>query len=242
MPAATQETVIEQITPLSTEVREIVLRRPEPPVRFQPGQWISLHLPVGEKPPLVRAYSLARPEEATGSLTLSLDRVPDGLGSGYLYERQVGDPIKLAGPLGNFTLPEPLDADLVFVARFTGIVPIRCMLLALAHRPPSHRVRLVYGVPRTDELIYHQEFLDLAAREPWFDYRPTLLDPTPHSPDAPPWKGVVGTELELLAEHAAAWMPFVPMVSGVREFTRPVRTFFQELGFERRAVRMENFN
>src|SRR5687767_6831533 len=131
MPAETQETVVEQIVDLSPHVREIVLRRPEPPLSFAPGQWVSLHLPVGEKPPLIRAYSLARPEEETGSLTLCLDRVPDGLGSGYLFERQVGDPITLAGPLGNFQIPEPLDSDLLFVAHFTGIVPIRCMLLAL---------------------------------------------------------------------------------------------------------------
>jgi hypothetical protein len=32
------------------------------------------------------------------------------------------------------------------------------------------------------------------------------------------------------------------MVCGLREFTRPVREFFQQLGFERRAVRFENYD
>src|SRR5436305_486722 len=86
MPAHTQTTVIELTTLLAPEVKEIVLRSPETPLAFEPGQWISLHLPVGEKPPLVRAYSLARPADPSGTLTLCFDRVPDGLGSGYLFD------------------------------------------------------------------------------------------------------------------------------------------------------------
>src|SRR5437588_1991972 len=114
MPAQTQTTVVERTTLLAPEVKEIVLRAPETPIAFEPGQWVSLHLPVGEKPPLVRAYSLARPADPSGSLTLCFDRVYDGLGSGYLFERQVGDPIIVAGALGNFKLPDPWETDLLF--------------------------------------------------------------------------------------------------------------------------------
>src|SRR2546422_10384550 len=119
MPAQTRTTVIERIPPLAPEVKEMVLRRPETPIAFEPGQWVSLHLPVGEKPPLVRAYSLARPAEPSGSLTLCFDRVPGGLGSTYLFERQIGDPLTVAGALGHFKLPDPPEVDLVFVARYT---------------------------------------------------------------------------------------------------------------------------
>ena len=45
-----------------------------------------------------------------------------------------------------------------------------------------------------------------------------------------------------LERHAPDWLPFQPMVCGVRAFTRPVREFFQEIGFDRRAVRMENYD
>lgn len=236
MPAFTQETVIERITPLSPHVREFVLRGPQAPIHFRPGQWVSLHLPVGERPPLIRAYTLARPEEPSGTLTLCLDRVPNGLGSGYLFERQVGDPITVADALGNFTLPEPLEQDLLLVARFTGIVPFRCMLLALDGQPLPCRVRLVYGAPNREELIYHEEFLERAARDPRFEYYPTLLEPD----DA--WQGVSGEEMTLLEQRASEWLPYAPMVCGVRSFTRPMREFFQQLGFDRRAVKVEHFD
>jgi len=236
MSTQTQETVVERVAALSPEVRELVLRRPETSVSFRPGQWVSLHLPVGDRPPLVRAYTLARPEEPSGNLTLCFDQVEGGLGSGYLFERQIGDPITIGGVLGNFDLPEPLDTDLLMVARYTGIVPFRSMLLSLRGRPLPWRVRLVYGARRRQDLIYHQEFLDLAAAEPLFDYRPTLFEPG-HG-----WQGRVGDELALLEQEARDWQPFVPMVCGVRAFTRPVREFFHTLGFERRAVRFENYD
>jgi phenol hydroxylase P5 protein len=236
VPAQTQTTVIEWTTLLAPEVKEIVLRSPETPISFEPGQWISLHLPVGEKPPLVRAYSLAYPPTPNGSLTVCFDRVPGGLGSSYLFERRVGDPLAVAGALGNFKLPDPLQSDLLLVARYTGVVPIRCMLYELLRRPLHRRVRLVYGAPREEDLIFHSEFQTFAGGDPNFDYYPVVLEPTDH------WTGASGTELDLLEELAPAWLPFQPMVCGVREFTRPIRDLLQELGFERRAVRVENYD
>jgi ferredoxin-NADP reductase len=236
MPAQTQTTSITEIRALTPEVRELVLRAPAMPVPFEPGQWVSLHLPVGERPPLVRAYSLARPAAPDGSLTLCFDRVPGGLASGYLFEREVGDELTLAGALGNFKLPDPLETDLLLVARYTGIVPIRCMLLALQERPFQQHVHLVYGASHPEDLIYHSELVELAAREPGFSYFPTLLEP------ASGWSGAVGSELELLAGLAPGWGPYAPMVCGLKEFTRPVREFFQSLGFERRAVRVEHYD
>src|SRR5689334_16769263 len=99
MPAQTHTTTIERITLLTPEVKEVVLRAPATPIAFEPGQWLSLHLPVGEKPPLVRAYTLACPPVPDGSLTICFDRVPGGLGSEYLFAREVGDPITVAGAL-----------------------------------------------------------------------------------------------------------------------------------------------
>jgi ferredoxin-NADP reductase len=236
MPAQTQTTTIERITLLTPEVKEIVLRAPASRIDFAPGQWLSLHLPVGEKPPLVRAYTLACPPAPDDSLTLCFDRVPGGLGSEYLFERQVGEPISVAAALGNLKLPEPWKGDLLFVTRYTGIVPFRCMLRALQGAPLPHQVHLIYGARRAADLIYHDEFQTLAVRDPNFDYHPVLREPSAG------WTGAAGTEIDLLERLAPAWLPFQPMACGVREFTRPVRDHFQALGFERRALRVENYD
>jgi ferredoxin-NADP reductase len=235
--------VVEGASTPAPEVRELVLCPAEgetPLPAHAPGQWISLRLPVGDKPPLIRAYTLAAPpDDASGRLTLCFDRVAGGLGSEYLWKLGPGDAVECTGPVGNFVLPDANADDLLFVARHTGIVPFRAMLLAMdrgAVAPPS-RVHLVYGAERPEELVYHAELTDLAARAPWFDYLPVVAD------TGAGWTGAAGTEIEVLDARARDWMPFRPFVCGVREFTFPARSFFIErLGFERRAVKVENYN
>src|SRR5439155_10878377 len=118
----TQRANVTRARMLSPPVRELVLMPLESKITFKAGQWVSLKLPVGERQPLTRAYSMAEPESSSGELVLVFDRVPGGLGSGYLSSIQEGDDLVLAGPYGNFTVPLPLTIDLVLVARFTGIV------------------------------------------------------------------------------------------------------------------------
>ncbi len=92
-------------TELTSQVRQLVVLPREQPIGFKPGQWVSLKLPVGTRPPLNRAYSMAAPATTSGELTLIFDRVTDGLGSSYLSQMKPGEELALSGPFGNFVLP-----------------------------------------------------------------------------------------------------------------------------------------
>ncbi len=232
---------IETVTLLGPDVRQIVLRPLGAGLlSYAPGQWISLRLPVGDKPPLVRAYSLATPPAEDGLLTLCFDRVEGGLGSEYLWTAEPGTILDFTGPLGNFTLPDTGN-DLVFVAQYTGIVPFRAMLMALqsdaTFAGSGRRVHLVYGANTKQDLAYYDELKTLSQRVSWFDFHPVVLEGTQEDVAA------TGSEIDVLAAHADFWRPFTPMVCGVREFTFPTRTFFiEQMGFERRSVKVENYN
>ncbi len=230
--------IVERVEMPAPDVRALTLRPNGPPLAHAPGQWLSLRLPIGEKPPLVRAYTLAAPPQPGGALELLFDRVPGGLGSEYLWTLAPGDSVEFSGPVGNFVLP-PSEDDLVFAARYTGIVPFRAMLQAMDNGAlAARRVNLVYGAARPADLVYHAELTELAARhDGWFAYHPTVTEPNGD------WSGTVGTELYLLESRARAWLPFTPLICGVREFTLPARAFFvEQLGFERRAVKVENYS
>lgn len=123
-----QPATVLSVTDLTPHVRQLVVKPKTTKISFQPGQWVSLKLPVGPKPPLNRAYSMADPSSPYGELTLVFDRVPGGLGSNYLYQLKSGDEIFLSGPYGNFILPQALDRELLLIGRYTGLVPIRCLL------------------------------------------------------------------------------------------------------------------
>jgi NAD(P)H-flavin reductase len=178
---------------------------------------------------------MAAPPSPSGELVLCLDRVPEGVGSDYLFTLQEGDPVTFAGPLGNFTLPEGTE-DLLWLARYTGIVPFRAMLQHLERNPPSRQVRLLYSAPRPEDLAYHSELLRAAEERPWFELT-ALVD----APDEE-WAGLTGSVLDLLPELLEGARPVTPMVCGKREFVRPARDFFYERGYEKRAVKWENYD
>lgn len=234
----TQPAAVVGVRDLTHSVRELILSPQEQPVHFRPGQWVSLKLPVGERPPLVRAYSMAEPEAASGRLVLVFDRVPQGLGSNYLYTLKTGDRVTLSGPYGTFAAPEPLPKDLVLIARFTGIVPLRCILRRLFAHPPSHRVTLLYQVPGRAELLYHDEFAQMAARQDFFCYEPLIseTDGKEHS----------GADYQPVFEKLVAMFPgrtdFLPMICGLKAFVRPLRASLMERGFARRDVLVETYD
>lgn len=238
MAEASQQAAVISVRDLTPSVRELILSPLERAIHFRPGQWVSLKLPVGERPPLVRAYSMAEPEAASGHLVLVFDRVPQGLGSNYLYTLKAGDRVPLSGPYGNFAPPDPLPKDLVLIGRFTGIVPLRCILRRLFAQPSSHRVTLLYQVPGRAELLYDDEFADLAARHDRFRYEPMVLeaDRGEHS----------GAEYQPVLEKLAALFPgrtdFFPMICGTKAFVRPLRASLMERGFARKDLLVETYD
>src|SRR3989442_4464710 len=140
MAEPTQRAKVMRARMLSPTVHELTLIPLESKISFKPGQWVSLKLPVGERQPLTRAYSMAELESSSGELVLAFDRVPSGLGSGYLVSVKEGDELVLAGPYGNFTGSLSFTVDLVLVAPVTGIVSILCILRGLfagAVAPPA---------------------------------------------------------------------------------------------------------
>jgi ferredoxin-NADP reductase len=228
-----QDAEVVRVRQLSPLVRELTLAPLQQPVHFQPGQWISLRLPIGTRPPLVRAYSMAEPEAPDGRLVLAFDRVPGGQGSGFLYSLQERDRVTIAGPFGKFIAPEGT-SDVVFVARFTGIVPIRCMIRTLSGKPSAGNMMLIYGCPHKDERIYHDEFEALQKQMPAFHYKAIL------SENAEPENAE--KEIQALADLCGNRRDFTPFVCGVKSFVHTVRAFFMERGFNRKDVKQETYD
>jgi ferredoxin-NADP reductase len=234
MAELTQPATVLAITDLTPQVRQLVLLPKTQKIVFQPGQWVSLQLPVGIKPPLNRAYSLAEPLSPTGQLTLVFDRVPNGTGSSYLYGLKTGDELLLSGPYGNFVLPLSLDRDLLLVSRYTGLVPIHCMLKQLAASGALPQSILIAVGPAESEWLYHDELLALAARYPSFRYMPVAVNGTDQE--------VVDATVKLLRPLVTNRPNVTPLLSGVKGFVRPLRAYLIERGYDRKEVKIETYD
>ena len=77
---------------------------------FEPGQFVTLDLPIHEKPAKrIRSYSIASWPDGTNVIELVIVFLEGGAGTTYLFnEVKVGSQLTLRGPQGVFTLPEPI--------------------------------------------------------------------------------------------------------------------------------------
>ncbi len=142
-------------------------------------------------PHKLRLYSIASPtrgEQGNGKiLSTTLKRLIDeewddhtlytGVCSNYLADLQVGDAVHLTGPVGKrFLLPEDLSAhNYLFIATGTGIAPFRSMLFDMINAGMPSRVDLIMGAPYETDLLYDEEFTELARDYPdRFHYRTAI--------------------------------------------------------------------
>ena len=234
MPEHIQYATVLSATDLTPHVRQLVVLPKEQPIDFKPGQWVSLKLPVGTRPPLNRAYSMAAPSTTSGEMTLIFDRVTGGLGTSYLFQIKPGDEVSLSGPFGNFVLPPSLDREVVFIARYTGLVPIRCMLKELYAQRYRGPVLLIAVAPAEEELLFHQELLLLAVTHPNFRYLPLVA--------ADGEQQAVDLTFSMLHPLFEADATVLPMLCGTKGFVRPLRSRFVEAGYERKEVKIETYD
>ena len=111
------------------DVRSFVLRPAEPAAyRFQPGQHLTLTVPVDGQP-LSRCYTIASSPWRADELTITVKRVPGGPVSGWLHDHlRPGDAVAVDGPLGRFSTAHHPAERYLFLSAGSGITPLMSML------------------------------------------------------------------------------------------------------------------
>ena len=122
--------------------------------------------------------------------------------------------------------------DLLLIGHYSGLVPLRCMIRSLAREGPLPSTTLIAQAPNSAEQLYHEEFISLAESQPSFRYVPLVNeDPTNNA-----------TTVEAIKQVALNGRKVTPMIAGIKSFARPLRTFFMELGYDRREVKLETYD
>ncbi|NBC29650.1 MAG: oxidoreductase [Spirochaetes bacterium] len=118
---------------------------------FEAGQYINVGLPNDVE---MREYSLySAPKDGTMAILVKL--VDSGLVSQKLSQVTAGSGLRVEGPFGYFTIPEPdRSKPLLFVSTGTGISPFRSFVRAY----PDLSYTLVHGVRYTNELYDWNEY------------------------------------------------------------------------------------
>jgi ferredoxin-NADP reductase len=147
------------------------------PFDFIPGQFVTLDLPIHEKPSKRwRSYSIASWPDGSPVFELVIVLLEAGAGTTYLFEKiEVGSELTLRGPQGSFILPDPLVKDLFLICTGTGIAPFRAMVHhILNHNLPHPEIYLIFGCRRLGDALYKKEMEELELKLPGFHYLPTF--------------------------------------------------------------------
>jgi Na+-transporting NADH:ubiquinone oxidoreductase subunit F len=147
--------------------------------------------------PVYRAYSMANtPEEDVLRFTIRIatpppgagNEVPPGVGSSYVFSLKPGDKVVLSGPFGEFFIKETR-REMCFIGGGAGMAPMRSHIFdQLLRVQTDRRITFWYGARSRKEMIYDDEFRELARRFPNFTYTVSLSEPQPEDR----WDGPVG--------------------------------------------------
>jgi ferredoxin-NADP reductase len=137
---------------------------------YQSGQYIGIGLLVDGRWRW-RSYSLTSVPLATGArtVTITVKAMPEGFLSTHLVGGvRPGTVVRLAAPKGNFVLPNPPPASMLFITAGSGITPVMSMLRTLVRREHLSDVLHLHSAPTPTEMLFASELAELTQTHPGY--------------------------------------------------------------------------
>lgn len=147
-----------------------------------PGQHLTLA--TYDQPETAVPYSIASAPEQEASDEFELAVSANG-GQELLARLQLRTQVYLTPPEGRFVW-KPTSGATLLVGMGTGLSPLRAMLQAALALSDHDPVVLLFGARSEADILFRDEFAELAARQPRFSFQPTLSQP------GAAWRGRAG--------------------------------------------------
>jgi glycine betaine catabolism B len=201
---------------------------------FEPGQFVTLDLPIGEKTSeRWRSYSIASWPDGSNVFELVIVLAEGGKGTDYIFnDVKTGSELSFRGPQGKFTLPENIDRDLYLICTGTGIAPFRSMTHhILNNKIPHQHIYLFFGCRKQEDLLYYEEMKELSHNIENFHYIPTL--------SREEWEGKKGyvhaAYEECLVDKPSAFF----FLCGWKNMINEARHRLMDLGYDKKDIHFE---
>lgn len=136
---------------------------------YRAGQYIGIGLLVDGRWRW-RSYSLTSPPVAGArTVSITVKAMPEGFLSSHLVDGVApGTVVRLAAPQGEFVLPDPAPAAVLFLTAGSGITPVMSMLRTLARRGGIDDVVHLHSAPTADDTLFADELAALAREHPGY--------------------------------------------------------------------------
>lgn len=129
---------------------------------YQPGQYIGIGLLIDGRWRW-RSYSLtSSPRSGGRTITITVKAMPEGFLSTHLVGGVApGTIVRLAAPQGNFVMPDPAPAKVLFLTGGSGVTPVMSMLRTLVRRDQITDVVHVHSAPTEADVMFGGELAAL---------------------------------------------------------------------------------
>ncbi|WP_019028660.1 2Fe-2S iron-sulfur cluster binding domain-containing protein [Colwellia piezophila] len=156
-----------------------------------------------------RSYSLAESSMNTNELVFTIkiqtaphQKVIPGVGSSYLCNLPIGETISAIGPFEEFFASKNSNKTMVMLGAGSGMAPLKSLIeeqMTLSKQTTNGvdtnaaHIHFFYGARAESDLLYAEQFYQLAVNNEHFHYYPTL------SQGNDDWLGATGYAQQILA-------------------------------------------
>ncbi len=216
------------------------------------GIWDQLglvHLSARSKHAVTRAYSVANRPSDVGALTFNIrlalpppgSDFPLGIVSSWLFGLAPGDTVAVRGSFGNFRV-QLTRREMIFIGGGVGMAPLRAMVSDQLDGVGTDRtISFWYGARSGLDIIYDDEFKDLARHHKNFTWTVALSNPKPEDG----WEGPTGFIHDVvydlyLSKHSAP-DACEYYLCGPPLMIAAVRTMLDEIGVNSESIYFDDF-
>lgn len=180
---------VKEIIHETADAYTIVFQQPEKPLKYEPGQFLTLIQEIEGKK-IRRSYSLSSSPYLNEDPAVTIKCVENGLMSNYLHKNlKVGDEMEIMEPMGSFTTvfkPEN-ERHLIMFGGGSGITPMMSIIKSAMQEEPQSIVSLIYANRNVDSIIFKAQ---LEALEKQFSSRLNVVHVLDNAPIN--WQGPSG--------------------------------------------------
>ena len=200
--------------------------------------------------PVERAYSMANYPDEKGMIMLNVrvaspppgsSGIPAGQMSSYIFNLKPGDEVTISGPFGEF-FARDTDKEMIFIGGGAGMAPMRSHIFDQLKRLKTKRkISFWYGARSKKEMFFVEDFDQLAAENPNFEWHVALSDAQPEDD----WKGYTGFIHNVLYEEYLKNHPAPEdcefYMCGPPIMNQSVINMLLELGVDREDIMLDDF-
>jgi ferredoxin-NADP reductase len=206
---------------------------------FDPGQFLTFALPIDGQT-IDRCYTISSPPTRSGTISITVKRVPGGPVSNWLHDTlRPGMRLQASGPSGSFVPASGQTDKLLFLSAGSGVTPLMSMARTLFDNALERDVLFIHSARSPADIVFREELALLTRRLPGL----RVVHIAKSKANEPSWPGLLGRldarTLELLAPDMRERDVYC---CGPASYMASVRAMLRQAGCDPQHYHEESFS